>query len=70
MPTLATPKSLLCIELGPQRPLALYELAYLIKKKMGHVLVKEAFVEPCVKHTTEHTLQPLLHCPYQRKSHC
>ena len=33
MHTLAMPKSILSIELGPQRPLALYELAYLIKKK-------------------------------------
>ena len=32
MHTLAMPKSVLCIELGPQWPLAHYELAYLIKK--------------------------------------
>ena len=34
MHTLALPKSVLCIELGPQWPLAHYELAYLIKKKL------------------------------------
>ena len=33
MHTLALPKSVLCIELGPQWPLAHYELAHLIKKK-------------------------------------
>ena len=33
MHTLALPKSVLCIELGPQWPMAHYELAYLIKKK-------------------------------------
>ena len=34
MHTLAMPKSILCIELGPQLPLAHYELAYWIKKMM------------------------------------
>ena len=33
MHTVALPKSVLCIELGPQWPMAHYELAYLIKKK-------------------------------------
>ena len=33
MHTLALPKSVLCIELGPQWLMAHYELAYLIKKK-------------------------------------
>ena len=33
MHTLALPISVLCIELGPQWPMAHYELAYLIKKK-------------------------------------
>ena len=35
MHTLALPKSVLCIELGLQWPMAHYELAYLIKKKHG-----------------------------------
>ena len=33
MHTLAMPKSVLCIELGPEWPLVHYELPYLIKKK-------------------------------------
>ena len=34
MHTLALPKSVSYIELGPKWPLALYELAFLIKKKI------------------------------------
>ena len=47
---LALPKSVLCIELGPQRPVAHCELAYLIKKVLYRIHI-------CVK-TTRKTFDP------------
>ena len=41
MHTLALPKSVLCIEFGPQWPMAHYELAYLTKKKLKAKALRE-----------------------------
>ena len=46
MHTLALPKSVLCIELGPRWPLAHYELAHLIKKKIDAVVLRLCSAAP------------------------
>ena len=54
MHTLGLPKSLSCIELGPQWPMAHYELARLIKKK-GNI--------EAMPNTTPPHLSTILKCP-------
>ena len=46
MHTLALPKSVLCIEPGPPWPLAHYELAHLIKKKIDAVVLRLCSAAP------------------------
>ena len=63
MHTLALPKSVLSSELGPQRPMAHSELAYLIKKKLSNceVQIDVRLWQLVVSHTGQPVLYFICH---------